>query len=40
MRYGDGHGWSKDDWARYGDFSKWSREWSKWKADAKASTTA
>ncbi|MGA6971019.1 MAG: HAMP domain-containing sensor histidine kinase [Candidatus Binatus sp.] len=40
MRYGDGHGWSKDDWARYGDFSKWSREWSKWKADAKATTTA
>src|SRR5271156_6207560 len=40
MRYGDGHGWSKDDWARYGDFSRWSRDWSKWKADAKASTTA
>src|SRR5271156_5994908 len=40
MRYGDGHGWSKDDWARYGDFSKWSREWSKWKADAKATTPA
>jgi len=40
MKYGDGHGWSKEDWARYGDWSKWSREWSKWKADAKTSTTA
>jgi signal transduction histidine kinase len=40
MKYGDGHGWSKEDWARYGDRAKWSREWSKWKADAKATTTA
>ena len=32
--------WSKYDWARYSDPSKWSRDWSKWEADAKASTTA
>ena len=35
MKYSD---WSKDDWAQYGN--KWSRDWSKFKSDAKASTTA
>ena len=35
MKYGD---WSKYDWAQHGN--KWSREWSKFKSDAKASTTA
>src|SRR5271163_3973459 len=40
MKYGDSHGWPKEDWARYGDCSKWSREWSKWKTDAKASTVS
>lgn len=45
MKYGDWskydwskHDWSKYDWSKYADYSKWSRDWSKWKADAKAST--
>src|ERR1700688_4264209 len=37
MKYGD---WSKHDWSQYGRGSKWSRDWGKWKTDAKASTTA
>jgi len=37
MKYGD---WSKHDWSQYGRSSKWSRDWSKWTQDAKASTTA
>ena len=47
MKYGDWskydwskHDWSKYDWSKYGDSSKWSRDWSKWKADAKANTAA
>jgi signal transduction histidine kinase len=43
MKYGGDcstQDWSKYDWARHGDWSKWSQDWSKWKADAKASTTA
>jgi len=42
MKYGDGskYDWSKHDWSQYGNCSKWSRDWSKWTADAKASTTA
>src|ERR1700722_7522117 len=39
MKYAD---WSKYDWAKYGrrQGSRWSRDWSKWTEDAKASTTA
>jgi signal transduction histidine kinase len=47
MKYGDWskydwskHDWSKYDWSKYGDRSKWSRDWSKWKADAAATTAA
>jgi signal transduction histidine kinase len=42
MKYSDWskYDWSKHDWAQYGDRAKWSRDWSKWKTDAKASTTA
>ena len=44
LKYGGGdwskYDWSKHDWSKYGDPSKWSRDWSKWKTDAKASTTA
>ena len=44
LKYGGGdwskYDWSKHDWSKYGDPSKWSRDWSKWKADAKATTTA
>ncbi|HWJ40668.1 MAG TPA: hypothetical protein VNT29_06025, partial [Candidatus Limnocylindrales bacterium] len=44
MKYGDWskHDWSQygRDWAQYGRSSKWSRDWEKWKTDAKASTTA
>ncbi|MGH7924267.1 MAG: ATP-binding protein [Candidatus Binatus sp.] len=42
MKYGDWsqYDWSKHDWSKYGNCSNWSRDWSKWTADAKASTTA
>ncbi|HYK64485.1 MAG TPA: HAMP domain-containing sensor histidine kinase [Patescibacteria group bacterium] len=42
MKYGDWskRDWSKYDWSKYGDRSKWSRDWTKWKADAAATTAA
>ncbi len=44
LKYGGGdwskYDWSKHDWSKYGNPSKWSRDWSKWKAEAKATTTA
>src|SRR5579863_3314546 len=36
MKYSD---WSKQDWSQYGNCSNWCG-WPKWKAEAKASTTA
>jgi signal transduction histidine kinase len=38
LKYGGD--WSKHDWSKYGNYSNWSRDWSKWTEQAKASTTA
>ncbi|HZC47332.1 MAG TPA: HAMP domain-containing sensor histidine kinase [Candidatus Acidoferrum sp.] len=38
LKYGGD--WSKHDWSKYGNCSNWSRDWSKWTEQAKASTTA
>src|SRR5271170_7427845 len=42
MKYSDWskYDWSKHDWSRHWRRSGWSRDWSKWTEQAKASTTA
>jgi len=42
MKYGDWskYDWSRHDWSRYGRRSRWSRDWSKWKAEAKSTTAS
>src|SRR6266851_7882663 len=38
MKYGGD--WAKHDWSQYGNCSKWSRDWSKWKQEAKSTTAS